>query len=107
MFHTLLGETGFQAALRDYFQQFDGLAITCDDFLACMATQYQKQYSGQNLAAFAGWYEQAGTPLVSVRLDYDANQQTATLHLSQTNPPVGIELLEKPIPEKKTITYSF
>lgn len=107
MFHTLLGETGFQAALRDYFQQFDGQAITCDDFLACMATQYQKQYSGQNLAAFAGWYEQAGTPLVSVRLDYDANQQTATLHLSQTNPPVGIELLEKPIPEKKPLLIPF
>lgn len=107
MFHTLLGEAGFQAALRHYFKQFDGQAITCDDFLACMDAQYQKQYPGQSLAAFAGWYEQAGTPLVDLELDYDAAQQRATLIIKQSNPAVGVELLEQPIAPKSPLLIPF
>ena len=107
MFHTLLGESGFQAALKNYFAQFDGQAITCDDFKQVMDQQYQIQNPGLTLAAFSGWYEQAGTPTVTVRLDYDADQQQATLTFSQHNPPVGIELLAQPIAEKAPLLIPF
>lgn len=107
MFHTLLGETGFQAALRTYFDRFDGQAITCDDFMQVMDEQYQAQFPGLTLAAFRGWYEQAGTPKVSVHLHYDAAQQRACLTLTQQNPPVGIELLEQPIRPKAPLLIPF
>ncbi|MEZ2721471.1 aminopeptidase N [Paenalcaligenes hominis] len=100
MFHTLLGESGFQAALKTYFSQFDGQAVTCDDFMACMDQQYQTQFPGQSLAAFAGWYEQAGTPRLELHMHYKAASQTATLSIQQHNPPVGIELLTQPLPTK-------
>lgn len=103
MFHTLLGELGFQTALKNYFSKFDGQAITCDDFMAVMDQQYQHQFSGRNLDHFVGWYEQAGTPLVQVQLEYEQSNQTATLTLKQSNPPVGIELLEQPPAIKKPL----
>ena len=107
MFHTLLGETGFQAALKQYFTLFDGKAITCDDFLACMDQQYQKQYPDQNLNSFTGWYEQAGTPTLTLRLDYDPASKKATVHIKQHNPAVGIELLDKPIADKPALLIPF
>lgn len=100
MFHTLLGETGFQAAMKQYFERFDGQAITCDDFIGVMNEQFQAQNPGQNLDTFARWYEQAGTPTVKLSLQYDANNQTATLDITQSNPAVGIELQQKDVIKK-------
>ena len=37
MYHTLLGEDGFQKGMKLYFERHDGQAVTCDDFLAAMA----------------------------------------------------------------------
>ncbi|HFC3501213.1 TPA: aminopeptidase N, partial [Neisseria gonorrhoeae] len=37
MYHTLLGEEGFQKGMKLYFQRHDGQAVTCDDFRAAMA----------------------------------------------------------------------
>lgn len=107
MLHTLLGENGFQAALKNYFAKFDGQAISCDDFVAVMDQQYQQQFPGENLNIFNGWYEQAGTPHVNAELHYDATTQSATLSLSQHNPPVGIELLAKPISPKTPLLIPF
>lgn len=107
MFHSLLGEDGFQAALKNYFAKFDGQAISCDDFIAVMDEQYQQQFSGENLNAFAGWYEQAGTPRVQVQLHYDDSTSRATLRLTQHNTPVGIELLAEPIAPKAPLLIPF
>lgn len=107
MFHTLLGEIGFQTALKNYFSKFDGQAITCDDFMLVMDEQYQQQYPGRNLSCFARWYEQAGTPQVKVQLKYDQHHQIAILTLKQTNPPVGIELLEQPPAIKRPLLIPF
>ena len=62
MYQTLLGEAGFQAGMKLYFQRHDGQAVTCDDFRAAMADA-----NGRDLSAFALWYSQAGTPHVTVR----------------------------------------
>ncbi|QEY23402.1 aminopeptidase N [Neisseria animalis] len=61
MYHTLLGEEGFQKGMKLYFQRHDGQAVTCDDFRAAMADANET-----NLDRFALWYSQAGTPVLDV-----------------------------------------
>lgn len=107
MFHTLLGEAGFQQAIAHYFERFDGQAITTDDFMSIMDEQYRLQNPGKNLDAFKGWYEQAGTPTVELHMDYNPNTQQATLRIKQYNPPVGIELHATPIVQKPPVLIPF
>lgn len=86
MYQTLLGRDGFRRGMDLYFQRHDGQAVTCDDFLAAMADA-----NGRDLTQFSRWYSQAGTPVVTVRTDWDAAQGSLTLTLSQQCPKVGIE----------------
>ncbi|SEA21195.1 aminopeptidase N [Alkalimonas amylolytica] len=81
MLHTLLGEAGFQAGMRLYFQRHDGQAVTCDDFVQAM--QDANHY---DLTAFRLWYQQSGTPELTVQRHYDAPNQRLTLRLSQQTP---------------------
>ncbi len=81
MYHTLLGEAGFQKGMRLYFERHDGQAVTCDDFLAAMADA-----NGVNLDQFGRWYSQSGTPQVHVSDHYDAATKTYTLTLRQNTP---------------------
>ncbi len=78
MYHTLLGEEGFQKGMKLYFERHDGQAVTCDDFLAAMADA-----NDTNLERFGRWYGQSGTPEVTVECEYDAEQASFTLNLSQ------------------------
>ena len=82
MYHTLLGEAGFQKGMKLYFERHDGQAVTCDDFLAAMSDA-----NDVNLERFSRWYSQSGTPQVSVTDHYDAVAKTYTLSLRQTTPP--------------------
>ena len=81
MLHTLIGEESFQAGMRLYFERFDGQAVTCEDFVRCMADA-----SGRDLGQFMRWYAQAGTPELKVRRAYDPARQALTLEISQTTP---------------------
>jgi aminopeptidase N len=81
MLHTLIGEDSFQVGMRLYFERFDGQAITCEDFVRCMADA-----SGRDLGQFMRWYAQAGTPELKVRREYDPARQALTLEVSQTTP---------------------
>ena len=87
MYETLLGRDGFRKGMDLYFERHDGTAVTCDDFRAAMADS-----NAMDLSQFGRWYEQAGTPTVSVSGTYDAIACTYTLTLTQSNPAVGIEL---------------
>ena len=89
MYETLLGRDGFRRGMDLYFERHDGQAVTCDDFRAAMADA-----NGADLDQFGRWYEQAGTPTVRVTADYDVSAQTYTLHFAQSNPAVGVELLQ-------------
>ena len=81
MYHTLLGEEGFQKGMKLYFQRHDGQAVTCDDFRAAMADA-----NGMDLAQFALWYSQAGTPVLDV--SGSLNEQGAyVLRIKQSIPP--------------------
>jgi aminopeptidase N len=84
MYHTLLGEEGFQKGMKLYFQRHDGQAVTCDDFLAAMADA-----NGVNLERFSRWYGQSGTPEVTVWSSHDAANASFTLHLSQHTAPTN------------------
>ena len=81
MLHTLLGAEAFHAGTTLYFQRFDGQAVTCDDFVDCLA-----EASGRDLDQFRRWYEQAGTPEVVCSENYDADAKRYQLTLQQQNP---------------------
>jgi aminopeptidase N len=91
MLHTLLGEKLFQAGMAEYFRRHDGQAVTCDDFVNAMEFAYQQQDPQNSLEVFRRWYRQAGTPRVSVALNYDAAQEICSITLTQSCSPVGIE----------------
>lgn len=91
MLHTLLGPQGFREGLDEYFRRHDGQAVTCDDFLDSMEHAYRKHNPDKNLNTFRQWYGQAGTPHVTLNVDYDAARHYCTLTLSQRNDPAGIE----------------
>ena len=80
MYHTLLGEDGFQKGMKLYFQRHDGQAVTCDDFRAAMADA-----NGINLDQFALWYSQAGTPVLEAEGRLKNN--VFELTIKQTVPP--------------------
>lgn len=80
MYHTLLGEEGFQKGMKLYFQRHDGQAVTCDDFRAAMADA-----NGINLDRFALWYSQAGTPVLEAEGRLKNN--IFELTVKQTVPP--------------------
>jgi len=84
MYHTLLGEEGFQKGMKLYFERHVGQAVTCDDFLAAMADA-----NSVDLERFSRWYGQSGTPEVTVSCEYDAERARFTLHLSQRTPPTN------------------
>jgi len=90
MYQSLLGMDGFRRGMDLYFQRHDGQAVTTEDFLAAMADANET-----DLSQMQRWYDQAGTPKLAVRMDYDAEKQTCTLTCSQscrTTPEQGDKL---------------
>ncbi len=86
MQHTLLGAQAFRAGMDLYFKRHDGQAVTTDDFVQAMQDAAGTD-SGIDLTQFRRWYEQAGTPVVEARGEYDAAARRYTLTLSQSCPP--------------------
>jgi aminopeptidase N len=81
MIHTLLGAENFRKGSDLYFERHDGQAVTCEDFVVAM-----EDASGIELDQFRNWYSQAGTPLLKVRDEYDADHETYTLFVEQSCP---------------------
>ncbi|WP_395374301.1 aminopeptidase N [Marinicella sp. W31] len=81
MYHTLLGEDGFQKGMKLYVERHDGAAATCDDFKLAMADANQV-----DLQQFGLWYSQNGTPQIAVQENYDEVQETYTLQVEQQPP---------------------
>ncbi len=91
MLAILLGPQTYRKATDLYFERHDGDASTVEDFLACFA-----EASGLDLSQFALWYEQAGTPVVTIEDDYDAAARRYTLSLSQHIDPTPDQDTKKP-----------
>ena len=81
MLHTLLGKENFRAGMDLYFKRFDGMAVTCDDFINAMSDA-----SNKDLTQFKLWYSQSGTPSIRVNEAFDINNGTYSLTLSQQSP---------------------
>ncbi|MGJ0636668.1 aminopeptidase N [Xenorhabdus bovienii] len=92
MIHTLLGEEQFQAGMQLYVHRHDGSAATCDDFVQAM-----EDASNVDLTLFRRWYSQSGTPILTVRDEYDAEKQQYTLHVSQMTPPTSDQKEKQPL----------
>ncbi|MCF6189910.1 MAG: aminopeptidase N [Cocleimonas sp.] len=78
LYDTLLGQDGFRKGMDLYFTRHDGQAVTTEDFLAAMADANQVDLSQMQV-----WYNQAGTPSLDVKMDYDATEKICSLHFSQ------------------------
>ncbi len=100
MQHTLLGDAGFRKGMELYFARHDGQAVTCDDFVQAM-----QDANNVDLSQFRRWYNQAGTPTLTVGVDYQ--DDLLLMSLGQSTPctadgspklpfhiPVGIELID-------------
>ena len=81
MIHTLLGPEVFRKGSDLYFARHDGQAVTTDDFVRAM-----EDASGRDLTQFRLWYQQAGTPVVTVKDGYDPATGCYRLSLSQRVP---------------------
>ena len=81
MLYTLLGRELFLAGARHYFSTHDGQAVTCDDFVCAM-----EHVSGRDLAQFRRWYEQPGTPELTIEERFDAEAGCLHLTVRQNNP---------------------
>jgi aminopeptidase N len=80
MLKILVGDAGYKAALDLYFKRHDGDAATIEDWL-----QVFEDATGRDLGQFKRWYEDAGTPRLTVRERWQNG--TFTLDFAQHTPP--------------------
>ena len=120
MYHTLLGEEGFLRGMALYVSRHDGQAVTCDDFLAAMkgeSRKYLPQFNFdhllityysycldanpgvESLETFGRWYEQPGTPLLTVEnTELDTMTKSFSITFSQNNQKETESSEETPLP---------
>ncbi len=91
MIQTILGIDGFRNGMDLYFDRHDGEACTIEQFLTCF-----EDATGESLAQFSRWYEQAGTPELVGTFSYDADNKTAELSLTQILPPTAGQAAKRP-----------
>ena len=78
-----LGQDGFRKGMDCYFERFDGQAVSCDDFVDAI-----QDGGGKDLSLLRRWYEQAGTPQLYVRSEWDG--ANFVMHLKQENPNAAV-----------------
>ena len=92
MIETLLGRDDFKKGMDLYFERHDGDAATIEDFVACFA-----EVSGKDLDQFFLWYEQAGTPEITIASQYEPATRTLRLELEQSIPPTPGQPSKQPM----------
>ncbi|RAK56704.1 aminopeptidase N [Phenylobacterium deserti] len=93
MLKILLGAEAFRAGMDLYFERWDGHATTVEAFIKCF-----EEASGSDLSHFFAWYEQAGTPRVSLESQYDEAAKTLTLNFAQETPPTPGQPVKQALP---------
>ena len=91
MLKTLLGDADFRKGCDYYFETLDGTAATIEQFIACF-----EHVSGQNLSQFMHWYEQAGTPNITIKTDYDSDAKTFDIAFTQNTRPTPGQVKKPP-----------
>ncbi|WP_342642850.1 aminopeptidase N [Rhodoligotrophos ferricapiens] len=92
MLRALIGRDAFRSGMDLYFARHDGQAATVEQFLACMADA-----SGRDLGQFQRWYEQAGTPEVTIATAYDPAARTFTINAGQATRPTPDQSVKQPL----------
>ena len=86
MIRTILGAETFRKGMDLYFERHDGEAATVEDFLKVF-----EDVSGRDLAQFALWYHQAGTPNLTVTASLQPGGAELRLEIEQSVPPTPSE----------------
>ncbi|MFL2527341.1 MAG: aminopeptidase N [Candidatus Azotimanducaceae bacterium] len=89
MYNTMLGGEKFRQATDLYFDRHDGTAATTDDFASTM-----EEVGGVDLKQFKRWYQQAGTPLLTVSESFQ--EGILRLEVEQSCPSTPGQLVKKP-----------
>jgi aminopeptidase N len=92
MVQTLIGKEKFRAGMDLYFARHDGEAATVEQFIQCFADA-----SGRDMTQFMRWYNQAGTPEVTVAGRFDPARKTYTLEAKQSVPPTPGQPTKQPM----------
>jgi aminopeptidase N len=92
MVQTLIGKEKFRAGMDLYFARHDGEAATVEQFIQCFADA-----SGRDMTQFMRWYNQAGTPEVTVAGRFDLARKTYTLEAKQSVPPTPGQPTKEPM----------
>ncbi len=100
MLQTILGTKSFLRGTDDYFERYDGQAVTTDDFVAAMESA-----GNVNLTQFKNWYSQAGTPRIDVECQYDPPENSYRITLKQSCPDTPGQTAKSPfvIPVKMAL----
>lgn len=93
MMRALIGPAAFREGMDLYIARHDNQAVTIEDFVRAM-----EDASGTDLSRFARWYDQAGTPELTVREAFDAGAGRYTLTLAQWTPPTPGQPEKRPMP---------
>ena len=93
MLKTLLGPDDFRKGMDLYFERCDGTASTVEAFIGCFADA-----SGRDLSDFFGWYEQAGTPTLTIKSRYDAAAKALDIELGQVTAPTPGQPKKRALP---------
>lgn len=78
MIQTLIGKEAFRKGIDTYFQLYDGMAVTTEDFIEAM-----HRASGFDFTQFSRWYHQAGTPHLRFEFEQDLKRGQFTLTVHQ------------------------
>jgi aminopeptidase N len=98
MLKTLIGPDAFRKGMDLYFERWDGHATTVEEFIRCFA-----DVSSQDLSAFFAWYEQAGTPEVTLKSTYDDARHELHLEFAQETAPTPGQAAKGPLPIPVTV----
>lgn len=92
MLHRILGADGFRKGSDLYFERHDGQAVTIHEFVDAMADA-----NHYDLDQFKRWYKQAGTPVVDIESDYQADQGTLKVTIKQHTPDTPGQTDKQPV----------
>lgn len=95
MIATLIGKDKFRKGMDKYFELYDGMAVTTEDFVHAMEVA-----SGKDLTQFKNWYSRPGTPTLKIQTDYSNGE--FTLSIDQKYPPTTL-----PVPEGNVLHMPF
>jgi aminopeptidase N len=82
MLAQLVGPAGFRKGTDLYFDRHDGQAVTTDDFVAAIEDANNASFS-----QFKRWYNQAGTPVLSIQQEYEPDNKLFRLRVKQSCSP--------------------